>query len=105
MTKNREIEIDRKLERLINETKSDYITQGVSFNKNCVRQMYWLKLALTDSVSFSGLVKEMLALRYEDNVNRLKKLNDLIEDESNNSDETMKDIFLNKKDIEKNWLL
>lgn len=57
-------DVDVKINNLINKTKGNYITQGVSFNINCPRQMNLLRQALEDSNSFSGLVKEMLALRY-----------------------------------------
>lgn len=65
-------EVDDKINKLINKTKGNYITQGVSFNINCPRQMNLLRLALTDSNSFSGLVKEMLALRYSGEERQLK---------------------------------
>lgn len=56
--------VDEQIEKLLS-TKGDYITQAVAFNKKCPRQMELLRFALSDSASFSGLVKEMLALRKE----------------------------------------
>jgi hypothetical protein len=56
-------DFDKKIAELISKTKGQYITQGVAFNKDCPRQMELLRFALTDSVSFSGLVKELLALK------------------------------------------
>lgn len=60
-----EEEIDKLIEGMIERNKGKYITQGVSFNKTCPRQMDLLKKSLMSSVSFSGLAKEMLALRFE----------------------------------------
>lgn len=51
---------------MINRSKGKYITQGVSFNKDCPRQMGLLKKALMASVSFSGLGKELLALKFDE---------------------------------------
>jgi hypothetical protein len=53
------------IDEMIKRNKGKYITQGVSFNKECPRQMELLKKSLMSSVSFSGLAKEMLALRFE----------------------------------------
>jgi len=61
-----EEEVLEMIEEMKKRTKGRYITQGVSFNKTCPRQMNLLKKALMTSVSFSGLVKEMLALRFDD---------------------------------------
>lgn len=61
-----ESEVDAMIEDLKSRTKGKYITQACSFNKTCPRQMGLLKKALMESVSFSGLVKEMLALRVDD---------------------------------------
>jgi hypothetical protein len=59
-----ESNIDEFIEDLRTRTNGTYIHQGVAFNKNCKRQMALLKRALLDSSSFSGLIKEMLAIRY-----------------------------------------
>ena len=59
-----EEEVDKMLDEMVNRTKGAYITQGVSFNKTCPRQMGLLKKALMSSVSFSGLVKEILAVNF-----------------------------------------
>ncbi|MDS7057010.1 hypothetical protein NXG04_06815 [Klebsiella pneumoniae] len=59
-----EQEVDAMIEEMTNRTKGKYITQGVSFNKTCPRQMELLKKALMSSVSFSGLAKEILAMRF-----------------------------------------
>ena len=61
-----EVEVDEMIEKMAKRTKGKYITQGVSFNKDCPRQMRMLKSALMSSASFSGLIKELLALS-EDN--------------------------------------
>lgn len=65
-----EEEIDVMIENMIKRTKGRYLTQGVSFNKTCPRQMKLLKKALMSSVSFSGLAKEMLALRFDNDDDR-----------------------------------
>ncbi|MDR4945205.1 hypothetical protein [Neobacillus cucumis] len=61
-----ESNVDEFIEELKNRTTGKYINQGVAFNKNCKRQMALLRNALMDSSSFSGLIKEMLAVRYSD---------------------------------------
>lgn len=53
------------IEDMKSRTKGKYLTQGVSFNKTCPRQMDLLKKSLMASVSFSGLAKEMLAQRFD----------------------------------------
>ncbi|MFQ3543615.1 hypothetical protein Q7A53_05970 [Halobacillus rhizosphaerae] len=65
MTWNRsENEVNEMIKQMTERTKGNYLTQGVSFNKNCPRQMNLLKNALMASASFSGLAKELLALRF-----------------------------------------
>lgn len=59
------ISVEERIEEMKSRTKGKYITQGVSFNKNCPRQMSLLKLALENSVSFSGLIKELLASKID----------------------------------------
>ena len=59
-----EAEVERLIEEMVSRTKGTYITQGCSFNKNCPRQMNLLKKALMHSNSFSGLVKEVLAVNF-----------------------------------------
>ncbi|UGO51108.1 hypothetical protein PQE70_gp250 [Bacillus phage vB_BanS_Nate] len=61
-----EAEVNEMIQEMTNRTKGKYITQGVSFNKTCPRQMALLKSALMSSVSFSGLAKETLAMRFND---------------------------------------
>lgn len=61
-----EEEVDAMIEEMIKRSKGRYITQGVSFNKSCPRQMGLLKKALMSSASFSGLGKEMLAVKFSD---------------------------------------
>lgn len=61
-----EEEVDRLLEDMLSRSKGKYITQGVAFNKDCPRQMDLLKKSLMASVSFSGLTKEMLAIKFKD---------------------------------------
>lgn len=60
-----EEEVDKMIEDMLLRNKGRYITQGVSFNKKCPRQMSLLKKSLMSSASFSGLVKELLALKFE----------------------------------------
>lgn len=52
--------IDEYLTDLVKDTKSQYITQGVSFNKDDSYQMGLLKQTLLQHSSFSGLVKHLL---------------------------------------------
>jgi hypothetical protein len=59
-----EEEVDAMIKDMTERTKGKYLTQGVSFNKTCPRQMNLLKKALMSSVSFSGLGKELLAIRF-----------------------------------------
>jgi hypothetical protein len=59
-----EEEVDVLIADMVSRSKGRYITQGVTFNKSCPRQMGLLKKALMSSASFSGLGKEMLALRF-----------------------------------------
>lgn len=59
-----EIEVDEMIKDMVNRTKGNYLTQGVAFNKNCPRQMALLKKSLMASVSFSGLAKEILAVKF-----------------------------------------
>lgn len=59
-----EAEVNKMIEEMKQRSKGRYITQGVSFNKTCPRQMNLLKQALMQSASFSGLAKELLALRF-----------------------------------------
>jgi hypothetical protein len=59
-----EAEVDKMIEDMKTRTKGDYINQGVSFRKDCPRQMRLLKLALMNSSTFGGLIKELLALRF-----------------------------------------
>lgn len=59
-----EAEVDIMIENMVARNKGKYITQGVSFNKTCPRQMGILKNALMSSASFSGLIKELLATHF-----------------------------------------
>lgn len=59
-----EKEVDQIIEEMIEKNKGAYITQGVAFNKKCPRQMKLLKKSLMYSNSFSGLIKEMLAISF-----------------------------------------
>lgn len=59
-----EIEVDEMIKDMVGRTKGNYLTQGVAFNKNCPRQMALLKKSLMASVSFSGLAKEILAVKF-----------------------------------------
>jgi len=59
-----EEEVEQMIEKMIQRSKGKYITQGVSFNKDSPRQMELLKKALMSSSSFSGLIKELLAIKF-----------------------------------------
>ena len=63
-----EQEVEKMIEEMKQRTKGKYLTQGVSFNKDCPRQMAMLKNALMSSASFSGLAKELLAMRFSNEV-------------------------------------
>lgn len=53
--------VDQYLQDLYDDTKGQYINQGVSFNKDDPYQMGLLKLALLEPQAFSGLCKQLLA--------------------------------------------
>lgn len=80
-----ESNVDEFLEELKNRTNGKYINQGVAFNKNCKRQMALLRSALLDSSSFSGLIKEMLAVRFSDDPKKEKGSTALDTSENSNS--------------------
>jgi hypothetical protein len=81
---------DEKIQRLMSETKGRYITQACAFNKECPRQMELLKFALEHSVSFSSLVKELLAIKLSNgNIQSNNKVSSI------NIEETETDIDLN----------
>jgi len=80
-----ESNVDEFLEELKNRTNGKYINQGVAFNKNCKRQMTLLRGALLDSSSFSGLIKEMLAVRYSDDPKKEKAADVFDPPETSNS--------------------
>jgi hypothetical protein len=61
--------IDEYMEYLYNKTKGQYITQGVSFNKDDAFQMDLLKKALLTHNSFSGLVKHLLSMYFSQQQN------------------------------------
>ena len=62
-----EEEVEMMIEEMSSRSKGKYITQGVAFNKTCPRQMELLKKALMSSISFSGLGKELLAVKFNGN--------------------------------------
>lgn len=64
--KRTEEEVDAMIEDMIKRSKGRYITQGVTFNKTCPRQLGILKNALMSSTSFSGLAKELLAVKFDE---------------------------------------
>jgi hypothetical protein len=66
-----EQEVDEMIEQMKKRSKGKYITQGVSFNKTCPRQMEMLKRALMSSASFSGLAKELLAVKFSGGASNL----------------------------------
>lgn len=62
-----EEEVDILIEEMLKKGKGKYVTQGVAFNKSDDRQMGLLRKALMTSNSFSGLIKEMLAIKFNEN--------------------------------------
>lgn len=56
-------DVEQQLSKLLVKNKGTYLTKGVAFNRDCPRQMELLRYALSQSISFSGLIKELLALR------------------------------------------
>lgn len=56
--------IDEYMIDLIEDTKGQYITQGVSFNKDDSFQMGLLKQSILNHSSFSGLVKHLLTVYF-----------------------------------------
>lgn len=60
-----EEEAEKMIEEMKKKNKGKYITQGVTFNKESVRQMELLKFALMYAPSFSGLGKELIADRLD----------------------------------------
>lgn len=60
-----EEEVNKMIEEMKRKTKSKYITQAVTFNKQSQRQMELLKFALMHSTSFSGLGKELIAQKLD----------------------------------------
>ena len=62
-----EEEADLMIEEMLKKGKGKYVTQGVAFNKSDPRQMGLLKKSLMSSNSFSGLIKEMLAIKFNEN--------------------------------------
>ena len=81
---NTEEEIEKVIEDMVNRTKGAYITQGVSFNKSCPRQMGLLKMALMSSQSFSGLIKELLAVKQGESLSPFLKNSHIPESKSKN---------------------
>lgn len=59
--------IDEYLLDLYNDTSGNYITQGVSFNKDDNYQMTLLRNALIAHGSFSGFIKNLLHTHFEQN--------------------------------------
>lgn len=57
--------IDEYLQDLYNDTSGNYITQGVSFNKDDNFQMSLLRNALIAHGSFSGFVKTLLHAHFD----------------------------------------
>lgn len=56
-----EQEAQAKVNELLTKNKGQYITQGVSFNKDSERQMELLKYVFMYSESFSGFMKVLIA--------------------------------------------
>lgn len=81
-----EEEVEAIIRDMVARSKGKYITQGVTFNKSCPRQMDLLKKALMASASFSGLGKEMLALRFGDSNETQVKIPSPIPSQSKSKD-------------------
>ncbi len=61
-----EEEVNKMIEDMKNKNRNKYITQGVTFNKDSESHMQLLKYCLMYSSSFSGLVKELIANRFNE---------------------------------------
>jgi len=61
-----EEEVNKIIEDMKNKNKNKYITQGVTFSKDSDTHMQLLKYCLMYSGSFSGLVKELIANRFNE---------------------------------------
>lgn len=59
--------IDEYLQDLYDDTAGNYITQGVSFNKDDAYQMTLLRNSLITHGSFSGFIKSLLHAHFEKN--------------------------------------
>ena len=57
--------IDEYLQDLYDSTAGNYITQGVSFNKDDIFQMTLLKNVLVANGSFSGFIKQLLYAHFD----------------------------------------
>lgn len=60
--------VDSYLQDLYDDTKAQYINQGVSFNKDDPYQMGLLRLTLLEPQAFSGLCKQLLAHYFKNKV-------------------------------------
>jgi hypothetical protein len=56
--------IDEYMTDLVSNTKGQYITQGVTFNKDDPYQLALLKAALLDHTAFSSLVRHLLNMYF-----------------------------------------
>jgi len=70
-----EEEVEVMIEEMKKKSKSKYLTQGVTFNKESERQMELLKFALMYATSFSGLGKELLADKFDSEMSSNKMKN------------------------------
>lgn len=64
--------IDEYMEDLYNDTKGQYINQGVSFNKDDLFQMNILKETLLSHGSFSSLVKHLLHAHFSKDISNIE---------------------------------
>ncbi len=105
-----EEEVDAMIQKLIDNTKGIYITQGVSFNKNKPKQLELLKFALMSSYSFGGYMKELITEKYHESnwvsvqiinkQNNNDNMNKMIEVESESVLNNIKEIKEPKKQFE-----
>lgn len=66
--------VDEYLQDLYDDTKGQYITQGVSFNKDNPYQMGLFRLVLLEPHSFSSTCKHLLEKHFESEGKTIKEI-------------------------------
>lgn len=106
--KRTEEEVDEIIQNLIENSKSVYIHQGVTFRKDSPSQLRLLKLALMSSYSFGGFVKDLLDEQFNNDTkdsskikNNIEKIEEGIADENKYNEFENENITnTNEKEIE-----